>query len=168
MDHGGTGGYTEFASLIALSFSMVGKGFFDHALQIADAVVESAERGRTWGGSGWLIAAWSWRCCSGNWSSKSRARLTHTGTSRRGGRRAVWRMTVIQLGQRANPPTSNPGRPWLGSRLLWWPRGEFDRIVGRVPELRRVLGNSWREHTSTVESAMTAARPRAVGHGGAA
>jgi len=50
-------------------------------------------------------------------------------------------------------------RPWpalVDDRLLWWPRGEYDRLVRHVPDLAGVLGETWREHTTRVESFLSA------------
>jgi hypothetical protein len=62
-------------------------------------------------------------------------------------------------GQRVDEPGMQPSMllPWpalFGSCLLWWPEAEYQRIVRQVPDVRLVLGATWREHTATVESAM--------------
>ena len=64
-------------------------------------------------------------------------------------------------GRRANEPGMQPSTlpPWpalFGSSLAWWPEAEYQRVVRQVPDLRSVLGPTWREHTAAVESAMRA------------
>lgn len=57
------------------------------------------------------------------------------------------------------PSTQLPWPALSGSCLLWWPEAGYQRIVRQVPELRLVLGATWREHTATVELAMIALAP---------
>ena len=64
-------------------------------------------------------------------------------------------------GQRPDKPGMQPSAlaPWpapFGSCLLWWPEAEYQRIVRQVPDVRTVLGATWRDHTAKVESAMLA------------
>jgi hypothetical protein len=37
-------------------------------------------------------------------------------------------------------------------------RAEYLRVVRQVPDLRAILGATWREHTAMVEATLTAAR----------
>jgi hypothetical protein len=56
--------------------------------------------------------------------------------------------------------------PWpasVGPDLLWWPQADYDRIVSQVPDLRRVLGATWREHTTVVQSVLATAAGLAGG-----
>jgi hypothetical protein len=67
----------------------------------------------------------------------------------------------LAAGRCANEPGMQPSTlsPWpalFGSCLAWWPEAEYHRIVRQVPDLRSVLGATWRDHTATVESAMRA------------
>ena len=67
-------------------------------------------------------------------------------------------------GQRADEPGMQPCLllPWpalFGSCLLWWPEAEYQRIVRQVPDVRSVLGATWRDHIVKVESAMLALVP---------
>ncbi len=67
-------------------------------------------------------------------------------------------------GRRVDEPGMQPSTlpPWpalFGSCLLWWPEAEYQRIVRQVPDVRSVLGPTWRDHTATVESAMLALIP---------
>jgi hypothetical protein len=64
-------------------------------------------------------------------------------------------------GRRADEPGTRPPTlpPWpalSGPCLLWWPEAEYQRVVRQLPDLRPVLGATWRDHTATVESAMLA------------
>jgi SEC-C motif len=43
--------------------------------------------------------------------------------------------------------------------MLWWPEAEYQRIVRQVPDVRSVLGTTWRDHTATVESTLLALVP---------
>jgi hypothetical protein len=160
----GPGGSTnELANLIELSFSLVEKGFFDQALQIADATVESAEAGRQWGGGAFGSRSYTLATLVRQQIFDVQSRIHPAGdpfapaTPPRVPERLPDRPAV--------EPTSH--RPWpalVERRLLWWPRAGYDRIIGQVPELSSVLGGPWREHTAKVEAAMkTAARRTASG-----
>lgn len=49
--------------------------------------------------------------------------------------------------------------PWpalVHGRLLWWPEPEYVRLIRQLPELRGVIGASWRDHTAKVQSSMVA------------
>jgi hypothetical protein len=51
-------------------------------------------------------------------------------------------------------------RSWpalVDDRLLWWPRGEYDRLMRQLPDLAGVLGETWRDHTTRVESFLSGA-----------
>lgn len=61
-------------------------------------------------------------------------------------------------------PSTLPSWPALfASCLLWWPEAEYQRILRQVPDLRWVLGATWRDHTAKVESAMLALVPTRTG-----
>jgi hypothetical protein len=70
----------------------------------------------------------------------------------------------LAAGRCADEPGMQPSTlpPWpalFGSCLAWWPEAEYQRIVRQVPDLRSILGKTWRDHTATVESAMRALAP---------
>lgn len=61
----------------------------------------------------------------------------------------------LAAGRREDEPGMQPSLllPWpalFGSCLLWWPEAEYQRIVRQVPDIRSVLGATWREHTVLV------------------
>jgi hypothetical protein len=50
--------------------------------------------------------------------------------------------------------------PWpslADGRLLWWPHAEYTKLVRQVPDLTGILGSTWREHTTPVETFAAAA-----------
>jgi hypothetical protein len=48
-------------------------------------------------------------------------------------------------------------------RLVWWPDGDYTRLMRQLPELATLLGTSWRSHTARVQAAMTGSASPAVG-----
>jgi hypothetical protein len=49
--------------------------------------------------------------------------------------------------------------PWpalADGRLLWWPEGEYERLVAQVPDLRILLGATWQQHKAKVEATLRA------------
>lgn len=40
-------------------------------------------------------------------------------------------------------------------RLVWWPDGDYTRLMRQLPELAALLGTPWRSHTARVQATMT-------------
>jgi hypothetical protein len=60
--------------------------------------------------------------------------------------------------------TSYPAWPTgVEGRLVWWPDGDYTRLMRQLPELAAMLGASWRSHTARVQAAMTGSASPAAG-----
>ena len=138
---------------VALALGLADGGQCELAVGVADEAIAGYDR---------------WRAGAGG-------RAARSGTL--GNVVALARQTVLAAGQaqqdlitgrRADEPGMQPALlpSWpamSGSYMLWWPEGEYQRLVRQVPDVRSVLGATWRDHTATVESAMLALVPTGPG-----
>jgi hypothetical protein len=152
-------GYPPFGTLIALSLALAQDGHFDQALRICDETLAAAQ-GRS-------FATVRWRGRPGLGEQVVRlAELAREQILEFQQDVAEAGIDITTLHSRATSvaaadPGGGPGQPpWpalAGPSLLWWPRAEYLRVVRQVPDLRAILGATWRAHTATVEATLAAA-----------
>jgi hypothetical protein len=60
--------------------------------------------------------------------------------------------------------TTYPAWPsGVEGRLVWWPDGDYTRLMRQLPEMAGLLGTPWRSHTARVQAAMTGSAGAAAG-----
>ena len=137
------------ADAVALALGLVDGGQFELAARVADEAAAAYIR---------------WKAGPGGRGDRDGS-LGNMAESARQFVQAVHQdLQDLIAGQRADEPGMQPSMlsPWpalFRSCLLWWPDIEYRRIVRQVPDVRSVLGATWRDHTATVESAMLALVP---------
>ena len=150
--------------IMTLVLTAAEAGYFDQALAWTDAAWTAAMDNRS--GQDWIVR-------------RGPQMLQILGDQVR--EQQLQRADVERSGNRPQKPRARPARPagresalladsppWpavVDGRLLWWPDADYQRLVAQVPDVRYVLGNTWRQHTAKVESTLRAFRrlqPRSV------
>lgn len=142
--------------VMAFLLKAANAGYFDEALAWTDAAWTDAMANRT--GLDWLV-------------QRAPQMLRLVGDQVR---EMQLRTAAESTGDRPQDSGARPARsagrksalvadspPWpavVDGRLLWWPEAEYERLVVQVPDVRYVLGATWRQHTAKVESTLTAFR----------
>ncbi len=166
------GGYALFGGLVELSLRFAALGHFDQALRAADEAAAVAARLTGHGGRRVRDNPGARLRSLAELAREQILELQHgtpAGEADRADRRAGQHGRGQDLAKPGEGALSQPPWPVLaGSCLLWWPNAEYSRVGRQVPELRDVLGATWREHTARVESAMAVAADTAPAGSGAA
>ncbi|HEV2240328.1 MAG TPA: SEC-C domain-containing protein [Streptosporangiaceae bacterium] len=168
--------YQLFGHLLELSVSLVGDGHLAQATRIADEMAASAASMPGSDGRFHLDAAVrAVNARAGELKAKivtiaemAREELMEIRRQAEGeGADPVEAAARRRLAVRRDAAAEiDAQRPWpalVDDRLLWWPRAEYGRLVGQVPEVADILGSTWREHTARVESFLAAAAPATAG-----
>jgi len=134
---------------VALAFGLVNGKQFELAARVADQATAACAR---------------WTAGPGRRADRNGTLGNVVDRARQTVRAAHQDVQDLITGQRVDEPGMQPSllAPWpalSGSCLLWWPQPEYQRIVRQVPDVRSVLGATWRDHTAMVESAMLALVP---------
>lgn len=141
--------------IMALVMTAADAGYFDEALAWTDAAWTAAMDNRI--GLDWLVmrAPQLLRILGDQVREMQLRRAAGDSTGDQPGDSRLTRPAGRESALVADSP------PWpavVEGRLVWWPEAEYQRLVDQLPDVRYVLGASWRQHTVKVESTLRAFR----------